>query len=148
MSQNFDLPIYHPPLLIALTSQSLILWQIRPLAKPCPRLVLGISMANCSKDLIALFSVLSPLLISSRTTWSLLCVSWCWSWRNLHQSCLQKFSSLSCTLNHLITCLVTSLTLHRISRPRQRPVPRLEANWHIVSGYDFNQSFEFCLLGL
>ena len=54
-------------LLIALTSQSLILWQNRPLAKPCPRLVLGISMTNCSKDLIVLFCVSSLLLISSCT---------------------------------------------------------------------------------
>ena len=40
--------------------------------------------------------------------------------------------------NHLITCLVTSLTLHRISRPRQRPVPRLEAFW-MLSSWSFVQ---------
>ena len=55
-------------LLIDLTSQSLILWQNRPLAKPCPRLALRISMADCSEDLIVLFSVSSLLLISSCTT--------------------------------------------------------------------------------
>ena len=75
-------------LLKDLTSQSLILGQSRPLAKPCPRLALRISMADCSEDLIVLFSVSSLLLISSCTTYGLLCVSWCWSLRNLHQNYL------------------------------------------------------------